>query len=787
MTRLAIFISVLSLWLCVVSAAQAARTEFFGIAQGPLDVSDVQQMADVGVRTERFMLRWRSVERTRGSYDWGQRDWLVGALASRGIRPAPFVWGSPQWVGNGAAARPPLGTVADIQAWQDFLRAAVARYGPGGSYWANGYRQRFGADATPLPVQSWQVWNEPNLKKYFAPGATAYQSVQKYARLLELSHDTIKGRDPQAQIVLAGMPAYGDVTAWQFLNNLYGISGAKGDFDATALHPYARNVAGLRWTMDQFRAAMTSHGDGTTPLWLTELAWGSGPPDEFGYNKGAAGQQQLLLDSFRLILQNRDHWNVQRLFWFLWHDPPPGSNYAKLCSICGTAGLVRNNRTPKPAYNAFTGFTAETTPPVARIVSGPTHGSLINDPTPAFQLASSEPGSTFECRFAQSWSPCGSQFVGALPLQDGPQTLSFKAIDAAGNESAVRTRSFTVDTTAPTVTFSAGPAEGSIWSDPDPSFDFASNDPGASISCQLDAGAFAGCSSPFTASGLADGSHTFRVRATDIAQNTRVTSRTWTVDTTPPTASISSGPAEGSTSSDRSPTFGFASDEPDVSFSCRLGGAAPFRACDSPFTASGLADRAYTFQVRATDAARNTHVASRAWTLDGPGACLDHRRPRLRVDQQRTRAPSFAFSSLDSDPDFRCRLDGAALASCTSPVATSTLSDGSHTFLVEAADAAQTVDVDWRVFSVDATPPAVTIKGRRRVTTKRRKTSAGFTLRASEEVGRRCRIDSRRFEPCSWRYRTPKLGRGAHTLAVKATDRVGNVGTKRKSFKIVRK
>ncbi|HSE04158.1 MAG TPA: glycosyl hydrolase [Methylomirabilota bacterium] len=776
----------LSLWLCVATAAQAARTEFFGIAQGPLDASDAQQMADVGVRTERFMLRWRSVERTRGSYDWGSRDWLVGALASRGIRPAPFVWGSPQWVGNGAAARPPLGTAADIQAWQSFLRAAVARYGPGGSYWANGYRQRFGADATPLPIQSWQVWNEPNLKKYFAPGATAYQSVQKYARLLEISHDAIKSRDAQAQIVLAGMPAYGDVTAWRFLNNLYGISGAKGDFDVAALHPYARNVGGLRWTTEQFRAAMTSHSDGTTPLWLTELAWGSGPPDEFGYNKGAAGQQQLLLDSFRLILQNRDQWNVQRLFWFLWHDPPPGSDYAKLCSICGTAGLVRYNRTPKPAYSAFTGFTAETIPPVARIASGPTHGSFINDSTPAFQLASSEPGSTFECRFAQSWSPCGSQFVVASPLRDGPQTFSVKAIDAPGNESAVRTRSFTVDTTAPTVRISAGPAEGSIWSSPDHSFDFTSNDPGASVSCQLDGGGFSDCSSPFTASGLADGSHTFRVRATDIAQNTHVVSRTWTVDTTPPTASISSGPAEGSTSSDRSPTFRFASDEPDVSFSCRLGSAGAFRACDSPFTASGLADRAYTFQVRATDAAQNTHVASRTWTLDGPADVSITAGP-ASGSVSKNATPSFAFSSLDSDPSFRCRIDGAPLAPCTSPVATSTLSDGSHTFLVEATDAAQTVDVAWRVFSVDATAPAVTIRGRRRVPTKRRKTSAAFTLRASEEVDRRCRVDSRRFAPCSWRFRSPKLGRGAHTLQVKARDQVGNVGTERKRFKIVRK
>ena len=88
---------------------------------------------------------------------------------------------------------------------------------------------------------------------------------------------------------------------------------------------------------------------------------------------------------------------------------------------------------------------------------------------------------------------------------------------------------------------------------------------------------------------------------------------------------------------------------------------------------------------------------------------------------------------------------------------------------------------------MDTTPPAVTIKGQRKVRTKRKKASATFTLRASERVDRRCRIDSRRFKPCSWRYRTPKLRRGTHILKVKATDRVGNVGTKRKRFRIARR
>ena len=59
---------------------------------------------------------------------------------------------------------------------------------------------------------------------------------------------------------------------------------------------------------------MTNHGDADTPLWLTELAWGSGPPDQFGHNMGLAGQQQLLFNSFKLILHRRSDWNIQRVY-----------------------------------------------------------------------------------------------------------------------------------------------------------------------------------------------------------------------------------------------------------------------------------------------------------------------------------------------------------------------------------------------------------------------------------------------------------------------------------------
>ncbi len=545
MTRLAIVLSVLGISLCTASTAAAARSEFFGIVQGKLEDQDLQGMAAAGVRTARFELGWKSLEPSRDSYRWARSDTFIGRLASRGIRSLPFVWMTPPWVAA-TPARPPLDQPQDIQAWREFLRAAVARYGPGGSYWRTGYRQRYGANATPLPIQSWQIWNEPNLKKFFDPEGSDQASAWKYARLLRISHDAIKNTNPNARIVLAGNPGYppsGGLRAWDFLDTLYGVPGIKGEFDAAALHPYSNSIDGLRQQLQLFRAVMRKHGDGGTPLWITELGWGSAPPDRFGINQGLMGQAQLLSGAFRMMLNHRSAWNVQRLFWFLWRDPSPESTFARRCSFCGSAGLVRYGGTRKPAYARFRGFVSERTRPQASITGGPRQGGFTNNSTPSFAFASNEPGSTFVCRLdGRPFKPCGSPHRTPL-LSEGRHVFFVRAIDAPGNESPVVWRSFTVDTVAPVVRISSGPGQGMVSANPSPSFGFASNDSDAGLSCQLDGGGFQSCSSPFTASGLADGSHTFQVRATDRAQNTDLVSRTWTVDTTAPEVTFSSGPA----------------------------------------------------------------------------------------------------------------------------------------------------------------------------------------------------------------------------------------------------
>jgi hypothetical protein len=878
--------------LLSVTTADAAtvRSEFFGIVQGQYDVegqlddTDLQGMEAAKVRTDRFELGWRSIESTQGTRDWWASDHFVAALASHGIRALPFIWKSPSWISK-APNRPPIDTAAHEQAWRDFLRAAVARYGPGGHFWANRYQQLY-PGAKPLPITSWQIWNEPNLRKFFDPGGTDDQLARRYGELLRISHEAIKAEDPNAQIVLAGSPGYppsGGPRAWEFLNQLYNkVPNAENYFEVAALHPYASDVAHVRIEIQKTRDVMVNHGDRATPLWITEIGWGSDPPDQFGINQGPVGQQQRLSGTYNMILDNRTAWNVQRVYWFLWRDPDPNSPFANRCSFCGSAGLLRFDRTKKRAYNAFVSFTTDTKPPTAYFApASPGADSVINDPTPTFTFASTDPGSTFQCRIdGAPFKTCTTIYT-TPHLSDGPHKISIEAIDATGNVSAVKGRPFTVDTTPPAITITSGPANGSATSSQSASFAFSIDDPNVTVNCQLDNNGFSACSSPFTRSNLPDKTHAFQVRARDQAGNVGGAGVLWTVDTVAPTVTITSGadqdststdprpsfgfgasesgvtfechfdsdpfadctspfaaksrlspngdhtfeviardragntsptvtrswtinappvdvridtgPGPGSVTRDATPTFGFSSSDPLASFECRVGGdAAPFAPCGSDgsgtFTTSHLTDRRHRFSVQAVDDPDQSEIVSRYFTVDtrGPTATITSGPADGSALSDPT--PSFGFKASEAGSRFQCRLDSHPFADCSSPYAMGPLPNGSHDFRVRAVDAVGNRGApSSRSFRIDTRAPRLSIRGPDRVVTGKATASAAFVLKASEPVNRRCRVDSKGFVRCSERYRTPKLGGGAHTLKVHATDRAGNVTTERKRFRIVEK
>jgi outer membrane biosynthesis protein TonB len=115
------------------------------------------------------------------------------------------------------------------------------------------------------------------------------------------------------------------------------------------------------------------------------------------------------------------------------------------------------------------------------------------------------------------------------------------------------------------------------------------------------------------ASTLADGNHSFAVRATDIAGNTDASAAasSLTVDTVAPHTVIGSAPLPITIGGGATIVFG---SEEGAVFECRLDGGA-WTPCESPATFAGLTLGDHTFTVRAADQAGNVEApgASATW------------------------------------------------------------------------------------------------------------------------------------------------------------------------------
>lgn len=136
----------------------------------------------------------------------------------------------------------------------------------------------------------------------------------------------------------------------------------------------------------------------------------------------------------------------------------------------------------------------------------------------------------------------------------------------------------------------------------------------------------ADCESPYTNSDPPGGSHSFAVRAVDAAGNPDPDPATqgFTVDKSPPAVAITGGPANGSTTSDTTPSFTVSS-EAGATFVCRLD-SGDYEQCATGFDPPVLSEAEHTLEVYAIDGAGNVGGPdSRTFTVvsESAQACLD--------------------------------------------------------------------------------------------------------------------------------------------------------------------
>jgi N-acetylneuraminic acid mutarotase len=305
-------------------------------------------------------------------------------------------------------------------------------------------------------------------------------------------------------------------------------------------------------------------------------------------------------------------------------------------------------------------------------------------------------------------------------------------------------------------------------------FIFTSNVGGATFACSLDGTPFTPCASPTTYTGLVQGTHSFQVRAYDVAGNVDTTpaSHTWTIDLTPPETTLTSSPP--SRINQTSATFTFSSEE-GASFECNLDNKG-YVACTSPATYTDLATGTRNFKVRARDAAGNVDATpvNYSWTIDltAPNTFITS----TPDSPSRTAGATFVFGSNETNVTYTCSLDGAAFTACTSPLTYFNLSVGPHSFQVRARDAAGNVDATPATYlwTVDQIPPQTSLTSAPPALTHQ--AAATFTFASEQGATFECNLDGGAFTACTSPH-TATVTEGPHVFQVRAVDAAGNPDT----------
>src|SRR5688572_8452795 len=157
------------------------------------------------------------------------------------------------------------------------------------------------------------------------------------------------------------------------------------------------------------------------------------------------------------------------------------------------------------------------------------------------------------------------------------------------------------DTTAPQTTITAAPP--ALTNSAGANLTFSANET-STFESRLDGAAFATATSPQALASLADGSHTFEVRARDAAGNLDATpaTHTWVVDTVPPDTQFTTTPALLATTQPH--PFGATSTEPNSTLEMSVDNAV-YTTVSFPLNLSGLPNGGHFVRGRARHARGN--------------------------------------------------------------------------------------------------------------------------------------------------------------------------------------
>ena len=344
MGRRAIALRLLSLvliaWIPLSCQSQAPPVEIgMTMHSRGADAAAIKRQFDVmesmNVTWVRVDFDWSVAETERGQFNWEYPDAIVNEAAARGMKVLGVLAFSPEWArpstrGDSADAR--HSRPEQMSEWAEFARLVTERYAPRG-------------------VHTWEIWNEPNTRKFWPPRP----DVNEYGTLFWVAAEAIRGVDEQATILIGGLaPKFhvpdSEVPPTDYLEKLY-QNGAVQLADGVAVHPYTfpilpmdtpqRAVGGFK-DLPALRAVMDSHGDGHKKIWITEFGapTGAGP-----YAVSDNAQATALLQARRQV--RKWDWAGPLIYYELVDG---GTNPTDAEQ---NFGVLRSDLSPKPAADAL--------------------------------------------------------------------------------------------------------------------------------------------------------------------------------------------------------------------------------------------------------------------------------------------------------------------------------------------------------------------------------------------------------------------------------------------------
>ena len=407
--------------------------------------------------------------------------------------------------------------------------------------------------------------------------------------------------------------------------------------------------------------------------------------------------------------------------------------------------------------------------PTIRITAAPTNPTTTTKASFSFSTSGKSVSTT--CQLDGKTTVNCSSPKTYTGLSYGSHTFLVRANNRSGSSNASMTwrevrPAPTVTLASPSPSSTTGTSASLAWTSTD----------ATSIVCQLDGNSPATCASPVTYTGLAVGTHSFKVTVSNTSGSASA-SATWAVIAAAqpvpaapaPTVTLTSAPA--STGTNASASLSWTSTDA-TSIVCQLDGSSP-ATCASPATYSGLAVGSHTFTVTASNASGSAR-ASATWTV----AAAPVPKPTVTLASPPTgsttsTSAALAWTSTDAT-SIVCQLDSGSPAACASPVTYSGLAVGTHTFTVTVSNTSGSASASatWTVAAAPVAKPTVTLASPPTGSTT--STSATLSWTSTNATSIACQLDGGSPAACASPVTYSGLAVGTHSFAVTVSNTSGS-------------